>query len=219
MLLDSFTPDLARSAGLADNRFPRTNEEADIAELALTNELERMSLDEHERILFDVHGIARTEEENDDLIQRKLEDLGKALDKMKKKKKEAYERAKFLNRAYVESPKFRLMFLRSECYDPVGAAQTIVNHFEVKRKIFGDGEVLSRDVRQDDLDEEDKVTLNTGFLQVMPARDAAGRAVICLNLGFKREKELSSPLVSNVFSPVVASSPQWQESSDPLFVL
>ncbi len=196
MVLDSLTPDLARSAGLADNRFPRTNEEADLAEQALTKELDKLSLDEHEKILFDVHGIARTEEEDQSSLEGMLEDLDKALDKTKKKEKEAYERAKFLNKFYVESKKFRLMFLRSECYDPVAAAKTIVNHFEVKQKIFGDGEVLARDVRQDDLGDEDHDKLNAGFIQVMPQRDAAGRAIICLNLGFKRENELSSPLVS-----------------------
>jgi hypothetical protein len=122
---------------------------------------------------------------------------------MKKKKREAYERAKFLNRSYVENEKFRLMFLRTECFNPKSAAQTIATHFEIKRRIFGDGEVLARDVRQDDLNEEDLSKLNDGFIQVLPQRDAAGRTVICLNLGFRRQNELASPLVSDFWSRIV----------------
>ena len=197
MVLNSFTPKLARSAGLADYRFPVTNEEADIAEQALTEELQKLSLEEHEKLLFDIHGIARTESEDEgDSLAIKMEALEEALSKMKRKKKDAYERAKFLNRSYVECKKFRLIFLRAECFDPKAAAQTIATHFEIKRKIFGDGEVLARDVRQDDLDEDDLSKLNEGFIQVLPERDAAGRTVICLNLSFKRQNELASPLVS-----------------------
>jgi len=195
MVLDSFTPELARSAGLADYRFPATNEEADIAEQVLSKELEKLSLEEHEKLLFDIHGIARTQEEDEgESLGKKLKALDDALNKMKRKKKEAYEQAKFLNRAYVESKGFRLMFLRAECFNPKAAAQTIVTHFEIKRRIFGDGEVLARDVRQDDLNEEDLAKLNDGFLQVLPERDAAGRTIICLNLGFRRQDALASPL-------------------------
>ena len=196
MVLDSFTPELARSAGLAENRFPRTDEEADIAENALAKELEKMSLEEHEKLLFDIHGIALTEEEDPESLENALTELENKLRKIKRKKKEAYERAKFLNPAYVNSRRFRLMFLRSEGFDPAAAAKTIVAHFEIKRKIFGEGEILARDVVQSDLDLDDKAHLNDGFIQVLPEQDAAGRTVICLNLGFKRQNELASPLVS-----------------------
>ena len=71
------------------------------------------------------------------------------------------------------------------------------NHFEIKRRIFGEGEILGRDVLQTDLTEEDMERLRDGFVQVLPERDVAGRTVICLNLGFRRQDSLASPLVSS----------------------
>lgn len=196
MVLQSFTPDLARSAGLADHRFPKSDEEADLAEQVLTRELEKLSLDEHERLLFDIHGFCSSaDDENVAFIAEKLVELDATLNKMKRKKKEAYEMARFLNKKYVESRDFKIMFLRSEKFNVKAAAETIISHFEIKRRIFGEGEVLARDVLQTDLNEEDHQRLQDGFIQVMPERDAAGRTIICLNLGFKRQNALSSPLV------------------------
>jgi len=198
MLMESFTPELARSAGLADHRFPNSEEEADLAEQALSNELEKLSMDEHERILFDIHGFCcLQEDEGETFIADKLVQLEACLNKIKPKKKEAYTRAKFLNKKYVESRDFRLAFLRSDKFDPKEAAQTIVNHFDIKRRIFGDDEVLGRDVVQSDLQEDDLERLRDGFIQLLPERDAAGRTIICLNLGFKRQNALASPLVSD----------------------
>jgi hypothetical protein len=204
MVLQSFTPELARSAGLADNRFPNSEEEADLAEQVLTRELEKLSLDEHERLLFDIHGICRsTDEENEKYITEKLGQLEACLNKMKRKKKEAYDRARFLNKKYVDSRAFRLAFLRSDRFNAKAAAQTIINHFDIKRRIFGDDEVLGRDVLQTDLNEEDLVRLNDGYIQVLPERDAAGRTVICLNLSFKRQDSLASPLVGDASFPLL----------------
>jgi hypothetical protein len=109
----------------------------------------------------------------------------------------AYDRARFLNKKYVEAREFRLAFLRSEKFNAKSAAQTIVNHFEIKRRIFGDDEVLGRDVLQTALIEEDLERLKDGLTQVMPERDAAGRTIICLNLSFKRQDALASPLVGD----------------------
>lgn len=195
MIQKSFTPELARSAGLADNRFPQTHEEADKAEDVLTRELDKLSLDEHEKILFDVHGIARTEEFDDETLEQHLKKLDVEINKIKRKKREAYEQAKFINRGYVLDPRFRLMFLRAEFFNAKAAANTIITHFDIKQRVFGSGEILGRDVRMSDLDEEDISLLRSGIMQVMPERDASGRAVFCIYLGFKRNNELLSPLV------------------------
>jgi hypothetical protein len=44
--------------------------------------------------------------------------------------------------------------------------------------LFGDSEILCRDVRQSDLNEQEMKSLNSGFFQILPNRDAAGRAVV-----------------------------------------
>ena len=198
MSLRLFTPELARSAGLAENRFPNSEEEANLAEQVLSNELEKLSLDEHERILFEIHGIRCTaEDESESFLSEKLVQLDACLGNIKRKKKEAYDRARFLNKIYVDSRNFRIAFLRCEKFNVKLAAQTIINHFEIKRRIFGEGEILGRDVLQTDLTEEDMEKLREGFIQVLPERDAAGRTVICLNLGFRRQDSLASPLVGD----------------------
>ena len=191
-----FTPDLARSAGLDENRFPNSEEEANLAEQVLSSELQKLSLDEHERILFEIHGIRCTaEEESESFLSEKLVQLEAYLGNIKRKKKGAYDQARFLNKKYVDSPDFRVAFLRSDKFNVKLAAQTIINHFEIKRRIFGEGEILGRDVLQTDLTDEDMERLRDGFIQVLPERDAAGRTVICLNLGFRRQDSLASPLV------------------------
>ena len=45
-----FDPELAKSAGLPEDRFPQTHDEADIAEDVLAKALDKLSLNEHEEI-------------------------------------------------------------------------------------------------------------------------------------------------------------------------
>ena len=70
------------------------------------------------------------------------------------------------------------MFLRSTDYDVEATSALIVAHFETKREFFGDGEILSRPIRQSDLDDEARNFLEAGSMQVLPQRDSAGRIVI-----------------------------------------
>lgn len=83
-----------------------------------------------------------------------------------------------MNADYVTARDFRLMFLRSERYDPKGSAERMVEHFESKRYLFGSAEVLGRDILLSDLNDDDRAALEVGHVQVLPRRDAAGRVVI-----------------------------------------
>ena len=49
-----------------------------------------------------------------------------------------------------------------------------------KKELFGSGEILGREIRLSDLSEDDMETLESGFMQVLPTRDAAGRSIFCL---------------------------------------
>ena len=62
----AITVDLAREAGLPVYRFPKTSEESAIAEDALARALNKLSLDEQEKIIFDVHGIKTSKPFEDD---------------------------------------------------------------------------------------------------------------------------------------------------------
>lgn len=160
-----------------DNFWNYLDEE--FTEQLLTEELERLSLAEHETILFDVHGIARTNDQSDppDVDQR-LKEMDASIDKIRRK--QAFERAKYLDETYVQDRSFRLRFLRCDRFHCALAAQRMVRHFQLKHELFGDGPVLARDVLQSDLSPQDLVTLNSGYIQTLPARDAAGRSVVSI---------------------------------------
>ena len=176
---------LAELAGLPLDRFPETDEEANRAEELLARELEKLSLDELEKVAFDVHGISSFPDELESTVNTKLEELDQALNQIEHK--EAYDLAAGLNPFYVNSQHFRLMFLRSHLFDTQAAAEMIVHHFEEKRRLFGDGEILARDVRQSDFSEEGRIILESGFPQVLQTRDASGRAIMLFSSAGLRE--------------------------------
>ncbi|KAL3928203.1 MAG: hypothetical protein SGARI_005111, partial [Bacillariaceae sp.] len=167
------TMELAKEAGLPVYRFPMSQEEVEKAEDALAKDLSKLSLDRQEQILFDAHGIATCAKEAgaSESISAALHELDKEIGKISKK--DAYEQALFMNPTFVLDDKFRLMFLRAEEFRPKAAAESIVTHFELKRELFGDGEVLAREVRQADLSDEDMEQLRQGDVQILPERDAS----------------------------------------------
>ena len=112
-----FTTKLAERFGLAKDRFPKTPEEIASAENALLSELGNLSLEEQERILFDVHGIDTTASaivasdgvgEDYDIINRDpeahVDNLLQEMDDEIRKlpaDKSAYELAMYFNEEYV----------------------------------------------------------------------------------------------------------------------
>jgi len=172
------TMDLAKEAGLSVHRFPISSEETAIAEDALARALNKLSLDEQEKIIFDVHGIATMPHEYEDTANVSLKALEKEIDRISKK--DAYNQALFLNPNFVKDPKFQLMFLRALEFNIEAAADMIVKHFDAKHELFGDGEILAREIRQSDLSARDLEIVQHGLFQILPTSDASGRAVICM---------------------------------------
>lgn len=165
----------AAISGLAVDRFPESSEEVALAEQLLVEEIEKLSLVEHEKVMFDVHGIATPHEEDSQIIKQKLQEMEEHVRKIRRKK--AYDLAKYINEAYVQNADFRLMFLRADRYDAKLSAQRLLRHFEVKKQLFGGGEVLARDVLLTDLSSEDMQALESGFIQILPSRDSSGRPI------------------------------------------
>lgn len=158
-------------------RFPETSQEADLVEVMLMRAMDNLTIDEHERLILDMHGVAEDDDDkNSAEVNQNLSDLERELGNIEEKA--AYLLAKQMNEKYVTNRSFRLMFLRHAKYDVKAAAKRLVRHFELKRQLFGDGDVLGRDVRQSDLDQKDKVILHSGIYQILPTRDAAGRALL-----------------------------------------
>lgn len=193
---------LAREAGLPITRFPQTNQEADLAEELMTKACDHLTMEEHEKILFDVHGVGLVEDDDPAAIDLKLNQLDETLNNLPTN--EAYLQAKCTNEKYVSNRKFRLMFLRHEKFNVNNAAKLIASHFDIKRELFGDGDILGRDIRQSDLSSKDRVILESGFTQVLPMKDAAGRTLLLLSMsqmskfpkdGWELSSEVSSAVV------------------------
>ena len=155
--------------------FPSCPQEEEMAEKLLNDEMEKLSFVEHEKIMFDVHGLAQADQEDPTDVEELLQEMENAINKIRRK--HGYERAKYWKETYVMDRSFRLRFLRCDRFHSELAAQRIVRHFNVKRELFGDSAVLGRDILMSDLSVEDRVALESGFFQVLPARDAAGRSI------------------------------------------
>lgn len=143
----------------------------------LASELNQMSLQERESQYEQLHGVEPVDifQETPEFVQSKLQALEAELFKIKSK--DAYEQALHMNRAYVEDPKFRLMFLRADRFNPAKAAARVVLFMEKKRRFFG-VDSMCRSLTLDDLDKGDRDALESGFLQLLPVRDRAGRLVL-----------------------------------------
>jgi hypothetical protein len=169
--------ELAQAAGISVDRFPETAEEAQAATDLLIQSMERLSMEEHESIIWDMHGFDEVvnQEETTSFVNEKLAELQKQLDGIATN--EAYNLALQLNPSYVCSRSFRLMFLRCERFNVPAAAEMMVLHFEEKQRLFGNGEILGREVLQSDLGPNERRVLDCGVLQILKKRDAAGRLI------------------------------------------
>jgi len=189
--------ELAMSAGLPIFRFPETDEEASRAEDVLSKELAKLSLAEHEKIIFDLHGIPTTrtgtssvvgDEEDPQIQSELLQALQEELDvklsssKIRADYCSAYKEARFLNPSYATDSRLCWQFLRANQYCVEAAVEAILAHYEAKKRLFGGGEILAREVHQSDLSSDDIKCLRQGHVQLLPTRDASGRVVTVTNI-------------------------------------
>eukprot|EP00934_Nitzschia_sp_Nitz4_P005889 Nitzschia sp. Nitz4//scaffold44_size153857//46463//47912//NITZ4_002710-RA/size153857-snap-gene-0.191-mRNA-1//1//CDS//3329552124//5879//frame0 len=165
-------------AGLSPHRFPESDRETEIAQQVLSEELAGLSLVEHEKVVFDVHGLPQASVDDPDNLQELLQLMEKEIQKISNKL--AYDRAVYWDKEYVTSEAVRLRFLRGDFYNAKLAAHRMIFHFDLKKKLFGEGEILARDIRLSDLTKGDRDVLDLGFVQVLPTRDVAGRLVMVI---------------------------------------
>ena len=123
----------------------------------------------------DIHGVSQVVEETPEMVMEKLQQMEQALRAINHKP--AFDQAEITNFRYVNDTKFRLMFLRADCFDPQKAAIRLVNFMEGKLKYFGQ-QCLARPILLSDLEEDDLDALRSGPVQLLPVRDRAGRAIV-----------------------------------------
>jgi hypothetical protein len=140
-------------------------------------EMNRLSVEEREKVLADIHGISPVVDEPQEVIEACLTLLEKELTNIPSKA--AYDLASSMSKEYTSSNKMRLMFLRAESFDAYKAASRMVGFFAEKYELFGAAK-LSKDIVLADLDPDDIATLENGFYQVLPEKDSAGRKVFFL---------------------------------------
>jgi hypothetical protein len=155
----------------------------------IANELSAMSIQEREQSYYDVHGVSGAIEETPEFVEAKLTELDYELT-MISKNKDAYLLAEAQDRDYVTNRKFRLKFLRADTFKTKIAAQRVVFFFEEKLKLFGP-EKLARDIKISDLDEDDRLWLESGIGQLLPQRDRSGRCVLAWTMA-NRPNSLSN---------------------------
>jgi hypothetical protein len=140
----------------------------------IADQLTLSSPEQRDQSYCDVHGIASEIEESPEMIQMSLQEMDRRLSEIKDKT--AYDLAEAMEESYVNNETFRLIFLRSENFRANVAAEKIVNHFEVKKELFGSSKLV-KDITQSELSDGDISTLYSGFHQQLRAKDCAGRLV------------------------------------------
>ena len=145
------------------------------ADSMIAQQMNRLSIREREKVLYDLHGIQEGTEETPDLIYSALIQLEEEIRCISHK--DAYEVALAQDATYVQNEEFRLKFLRAEEFDPKKTALRLVRHFQAKSELFG-SKKLTKTIVQDDLSEGDMEVLYSGGTQTLPARDNAGRVVM-----------------------------------------
>ena len=161
---------------------------AEDVDALLNSEMCQLSLDERNKVYQDIHGVSDEINETPDLVAKSHHQLDLEIEQIKEKT--AYDLACSIDRNYVMDKDFRMRFLRSTLFDAKAAATKMVQFFEMKRDLFGQGK-LARDITQNDLSREDLIILYSGYQQYLPVRDSAGRAVAVL---IPQDKELDSSI-------------------------
>jgi hypothetical protein len=169
----------------------------------LSRDMNKLSVQEREIALHDVHGIVDREMSNEspERVASSLDALESELARIKKGT--AYELAERKSKEYVANPSFRLTFLRADLFNEKDAAQRMIRYFEEKLPLFGE-ERLTKDIVLEDLDEEDMKTMQSGYAQVLPEKDRSGRKIIAIMTGLRSFREVKNVVRA---PPIMKSRP------------
>jgi hypothetical protein len=140
--------------------------------------------------------VADAVEEAPVFVTDRLADLEMELSKTQDNK--AYELAKRQDEDYICGREFRLQFLRAEAFDSKKAATRLVGFLEEKLKSFGP-KPLARELMLSDLNQDDRALLELGFCSLVPLRDSAGRAIVCVMPCFRGSSTLENRMRATMY--------------------
>eukprot|EP00529_Nitzschia_sp_RCC80_P013870 CAMPEP_0113480848 /NCGR_PEP_ID=MMETSP0014_2-20120614/22092_1 /TAXON_ID=2857 /ORGANISM="Nitzschia sp." /LENGTH=753 /DNA_ID=CAMNT_0000374301 /DNA_START=178 /DNA_END=2439 /DNA_ORIENTATION=+ /assembly_acc=CAM_ASM_000159 len=168
------------------------DEEEQEIDTLLARDLQELSFEERNQAMFDLHGIiVLTPEEPAEIAQmlltmeqevRRIVAAAAASGGTGGNSTLAYAVAERMSWEYVHDPKLRIMFIRADRYDPIKAANRLVEFFDVKQALFG-REKICKDITLMDLfeDDETRACLESCRHQRSRYRDASGRPIIITN--------------------------------------
>jgi hypothetical protein len=159
------------------SRFSRDGNVVDV-DLALAAEFHRLSVQDRNKILEEVHGVNfAVSNETPHLIQTSLQQLQVEIRKIRSKP--AYDhamRSNHVDTSYIQSPEFQLRFLRAVLYNIKQAAYRYTRHLDLLYEFFGEVS-LQRPIRYSDLSKVEKDCIREGRRQIFPSRDRSGRLI------------------------------------------
>jgi phage-related protein len=167
----------ARKGGVKANK-KKLKDNVDDAMLA--KELNELSVQERERVMEELHGVADIIKETSELVQTSCEQLTKELQKLSKTKRRALVRALFLKPSLEKDIPFKLLFLRADSFDAAKAAVRMCKYFEHKLELFGADKLVKR-ITLEDMNEDDMAAVHTGAVTILPQKDQAGRLIWFIN--------------------------------------
>lgn len=154
--------------------FGPSNTKEDV-DLLIAQSLAALSFQERQVEQEDLHGVAKNASEDVEQIELGLNELNECLSRIKLGS--VYQTAEAMNPSYGCDRDFRLMFLRSNRYEPQAAAEKIINFFSVKLKLFGK-EKLVQDITLNDLTAEDREAVVNGHFQILRGTDRSKRHIL-----------------------------------------
>lgn len=158
-----------------------THHDKEKFDIRISNALNGMSLKERDMLYQQIHGVEEIVNETPEFVAERLNGMQNEIDRLTKSSltglpTQAYLLAKSQNASFVSSKKILLKFLRVDRFDVRKAARRLIRYFDWKMVLFGK-EKLCKDITYADLHKEDIKDLKKGFVQRLPERDQAGRAV------------------------------------------
>ena len=175
-------PDFVLSDNAYSNRTrpdapPPEDPKPEDVDALFAQELNKLSIQERDNAINDLHGVADIIAENEDMVIRSLTEMNQVIESINEREKEGYLLAQAQNYDYVHDRDFGLMFLRAEYFNPRDAAIRLVAFFDSKKELFGVAK-LTKQITLSDLGPDDIAALEAGYSQLLPGRDRAGRAIV-----------------------------------------
>lgn len=174
----SLPPDILQSEMLEDSEIDQvTQQELDAL---YARDMFDLTGEERDEALHDIHGVTKAIVETPEFVEHHrtlLQNELALLVSRPRQRTRAYQLALQQDSEYICSRKFQLLFLRADRWKPREAAARLVGFLETKLSLFGP-ELLTKRITLSTLSQDDQRCLESGFFQLLPVRDAAGRAIL-----------------------------------------